>query len=97
MAPSIYDDRYKSREMLADKNWGEWEKQRLSGKVQDAATPKMPPAMAGGPVVNTQNVTVSQTLQFTGAGAVDPEKARRVHGEAVQKAYRQMSAQTRSN
>lgn len=62
----------------------------------DVAVPKMP-AAASAPNVSNQNVTINQTLQFPGASATDPDKAKRVHGEAVQKAYRQMSAQTRSN
>lgn len=70
----------------------------LMPRAADAAVPRMPPSAGqAGPNVSNQNVTINQTLQFPGATATDPEKAKRVHGEAVQKAYRQMSAQTRSN
>lgn len=61
----------------------------------------MPPAPqaarnAGAQPVS-QNITVQQTLRFEGADGVDPERAKRIHAEAVQRAYRQIPAQGRIN
>lgn len=68
----------------------------LLPRPAETAAPRMPPAASSNTTSQTQNITVNQTLKFSGA-ASDPSVAKRVQADAVQKAFRQISAQTRSN
>lgn len=65
--------------------------------VKEIVTPKYPPAAVNN-TTQTQNFTVNQTLTFPNSGAPDdPERVKRIHAEAVQRALRQLPSQSRSN